>query len=126
MYGNIFHQVTRKERVARYLKKKERRTYEKTVRYASRKAYAESRPRVKGRFVKTLGIDKDEQVKQGTPETATVDGEGNGNGNDDDDDNDVSEDKTEEGFLFEDGNKDTNDKDNNNNDNINASSKEAG
>jgi hypothetical protein len=26
--------------------------YEKTIRYASRKAYAESRPRIKGRFAK--------------------------------------------------------------------------
>ena len=42
----------RKEKVKRYLEKKKNRKFQKTVRYASRKAYAEVRPRVKGRFVK--------------------------------------------------------------------------
>ena len=34
----------------RYLEKRKRRTFEKTIRYESRKAYAEVRPRIKGRF----------------------------------------------------------------------------
>lgn len=34
----------------RYREKRKRRTFEKTIRYESRKAYAEVRPRVKGRF----------------------------------------------------------------------------
>lgn len=42
--------LTRQQRVARYLEKKKRRTFQKTIRYASRKAYAEVRPRIKGRF----------------------------------------------------------------------------
>ncbi len=33
--------MTRAERVARYLEKRKRRKFEKTIRYASRKAYAE-------------------------------------------------------------------------------------
>ena len=42
----------REARVLRYKEKRKNRKFDKTIRYASRKAYAESRPRVKGRFVK--------------------------------------------------------------------------
>lgn len=42
--------MSREERVARYREKRKRRTFEKTIRYESRKAYAEVRPRIKGRF----------------------------------------------------------------------------
>lgn len=44
-------ELTRAERVARYLEKRARRNFKKTIRYQSRKAYAEIRPRIKGRFV---------------------------------------------------------------------------
>jgi zinc finger protein CONSTANS len=44
--------LTREQRVMRYREKRKRRTFEKTIRYASRKAYAEVRPRIKGRFAK--------------------------------------------------------------------------
>ena len=45
----------RKEKVRRYLEKKKRRKSDgkKTVRYVSRQRYAEARPRVRGRFVKS-------------------------------------------------------------------------
>ena len=36
--------------LCRYREKRKRRTFEKTIRYESRKAYAEVRPRIKGRF----------------------------------------------------------------------------
>lgn len=42
----------RKVRLARYREKKKNRQFKKTIRYASRKAYAEVRPRVKGRFAR--------------------------------------------------------------------------
>ncbi|KAK9815316.1 hypothetical protein WJX72_001572 [[Myrmecia] bisecta] len=42
--------MDRLARVARYREKRKRRTFEKTIRYQSRKAYAEVRPRIKGRF----------------------------------------------------------------------------
>eukprot|EP00198_Chlamydomonas_reinhardtii_P003563 XP_001692899.1 predicted protein [Chlamydomonas reinhardtii] len=42
----------RKKRVARYLEKKKNRRFGKTIRYAARKAYAEIRPRIKGRFAR--------------------------------------------------------------------------
>ncbi|WCJ25494.1 Zinc finger protein CONSTANS [Euphorbia peplus] len=42
----------REARVLRYREKKKTRKFEKTIRYASRKAYAETRPRIKGRFAK--------------------------------------------------------------------------
>eukprot|EP00898_Chlorokybus_atmophyticus_P006384 jgi/Chlat1/6747/Chrsp50S06442 len=44
--------MAREARVLRYKEKRKNRKFEKTIRYASRKAYAESRPRVKGRFAK--------------------------------------------------------------------------
>lgn len=44
--------VDREAKVMRYKEKRKRRRYEKQIRYASRKAYAEMRPRVKGRFAK--------------------------------------------------------------------------
>ncbi|CAA7398693.1 unnamed protein product [Spirodela intermedia] len=44
--------VDREARVMRYREKRRNRRFEKIIRYASRKAYAESRHRVKGRFVK--------------------------------------------------------------------------
>jgi hypothetical protein len=44
--------LTRAERVQRYREKRKNRKFEKTIRYASRKAYAEVRPRIKGRFAK--------------------------------------------------------------------------
>ncbi|KAK8658622.1 hypothetical protein V6N13_036825 [Hibiscus sabdariffa] len=43
--------MEREARVLRYREKKTRK-FEKTIRYASRKAYAEMRPRIKGRFAK--------------------------------------------------------------------------
>lgn len=42
--------MTREQRVARYREKRKNRKFQKTIRYASRKAYAEVRPRIKGRF----------------------------------------------------------------------------
>jgi hypothetical protein len=41
----------------RYKEKRQKRKFEKTIRYASRKAYAESRPRIKGRFAKRTDSD---------------------------------------------------------------------
>ncbi|XP_020263531.1 zinc finger protein CONSTANS-LIKE 4-like [Asparagus officinalis] len=43
----------REAKVLRYKEKRKKRKYEKQIRYASRKAYAEMRPRIKGRFAKT-------------------------------------------------------------------------
>ncbi|KVH92606.1 CCT domain-containing protein [Cynara cardunculus var. scolymus] len=49
--------IDRKARVLRYREKKKTRKFEKTIRYASRKAYAEKRPRIKGRFAKRTNDD---------------------------------------------------------------------
>lgn len=46
--------MDREARVLRYREKKKMRKFEKTIRYASRKAYAETRPRIKGRFAKRI------------------------------------------------------------------------
>ncbi|KAL4437401.1 hypothetical protein ABPG75_004540 [Micractinium tetrahymenae] len=42
---------TRADKLARYRAKRERRRFQKTVRYECRKHYADLRPRIKGRFV---------------------------------------------------------------------------
>lgn len=42
--------INRRERIQLYREKRKNRKFEKTIRYASRKAYAEVRPRIKGRF----------------------------------------------------------------------------
>ncbi|XP_073146677.1 zinc finger protein CONSTANS-LIKE 5-like [Henckelia pumila] len=44
--------LDREARVLRYREKRKNRRFQKTIRYASRKAYAETRPRIKGRFAK--------------------------------------------------------------------------
>ncbi|CAN6288789.1 unnamed protein product [Urochloa humidicola] len=49
--------VDREAKVMRYKEKRKRRRYEKQIRYASRKAYAEMRPRVKGRFAKVPDVE---------------------------------------------------------------------
>lgn len=49
--------LTREERVARYREKRLTRKFQKTIRYASRKAYAEVRPRIKGRFAKREEVE---------------------------------------------------------------------
>ncbi|KAJ6805166.1 putative zinc finger protein CONSTANS-LIKE 3 [Iris pallida] len=50
--GRSSSEMDRAARVMRYREKRKNRRFEKTIRYASRKAYAETRPRVKGRFAK--------------------------------------------------------------------------
>ncbi|XP_019176607.1 PREDICTED: zinc finger protein CONSTANS-LIKE 4-like [Ipomoea nil] len=51
--------LDREARVLRYREKRKNRKFEKTIRYASRKAYAETRPRIKGRFAKRADADVD-------------------------------------------------------------------
>nr|BAS25699.1 gentian CONSTANS-like5 homolog [Gentiana triflora] len=58
--GNQATQLTgmdREARVLRYREKRKNRRFQKTIRYASRKAYAETRPRIKGRFAKRSDVD---------------------------------------------------------------------
>ncbi|CAN6163238.1 unnamed protein product [Urochloa humidicola] len=50
---------SREARLMRYREKRKNRRFEKTIRYASRKAYAETRPRIKGRFAKRTDNDAD-------------------------------------------------------------------
>ncbi|KFK25823.1 hypothetical protein AALP_AA8G166000 [Arabis alpina] len=53
----VLSPMDREARVLRYREKKKTRKFEKTIRYASRKAYAETRPRIKGRFAKRKEVD---------------------------------------------------------------------
>nr|BAI59733.1 Heading date1 [Oryza sativa] len=50
-----FSSMDREARVLRYREKKARK-FEKTIRYETRKAYAEARPRIKGRFAKRSDV----------------------------------------------------------------------
>lgn len=52
-----FNAMDREARVLRYREKRKSRKFQKTIRYASRKAYAETRPRIKGRFAKKSDVD---------------------------------------------------------------------
>nr|ADQ27229.1 CONSTANS-like protein [Cymbidium ensifolium] len=51
--------MDREARVMRYREKRKNRRFEKTIRYASRKAYAETRPRIKGRFAKRTEVESE-------------------------------------------------------------------
>lgn len=55
--GQVDPSMEREAKIMRYKEKRKKRRYEKQVRYESRKAYAEMRPRVKGRFAKTLAAN---------------------------------------------------------------------
>ncbi|CAN6277739.1 unnamed protein product [Urochloa humidicola] len=66
---------SREARLMRYREKRKNRRFEKTIRYASRKAYAESRPRVKGRFAKRADdndADADAEAAAGHDDFAAV------------------------------------------------------
>jgi len=56
--------IDRKARVLRYREKRKNRKFQKTIRYASRKAYAETRPRIKGRFAKRTETDETSGIDQ--------------------------------------------------------------
>ena len=70
----------------RYREKRKRRTFEKTIRYESRKAYAEVRPRIKGRFAtkdevvamkaEAAALEKGAAVMKGGPATGAAVGKG--------------------------------------------------
>ncbi|XP_071737300.1 zinc finger protein CONSTANS-LIKE 3-like [Rutidosis leptorrhynchoides] len=60
----------REARVLRYKEKRKNRKFEKTIRYASRKAYAETRPRIKGRFAKRTEIDVEADDSLISPESS--------------------------------------------------------
>lgn len=66
--GGPVETMAREARVMRYKEKRKNRKFEKTIRYASRKAYAESRPRIKGRFAKRTASDV-EQMYSMVPDT---------------------------------------------------------
>ncbi|KAH0671182.1 hypothetical protein KY285_025404 [Solanum tuberosum] len=59
---NAISGLDREARVMRYREKRKNRKFEKTIQYASRKAYAETRPRIKGRFAKRTEIEIDSLI----------------------------------------------------------------
>ncbi|GJM85498.1 hypothetical protein PR202_ga01951 [Eleusine coracana subsp. coracana] len=66
----------REARLMRYREKRKNRRFDKTIRYASRKAYAETRPRIKGRFAKrcsSAAEDDNDAVSAAAP-AASSDG----------------------------------------------------
>ena len=60
--------MAREARVMRYKEKRKNRKFEKTIRYASRKAYAEKRPRIKGRFAKRTEVEVDSHIFDVVPD----------------------------------------------------------
>ncbi|KAH0758962.1 hypothetical protein KY290_022455 [Solanum tuberosum] len=59
---NAVSGLNKKARVMRYREKRKYRKFEKTIRYSSREAYAETRPRIKGRFAKRTEIEIDSLI----------------------------------------------------------------
>lgn len=57
----------REARLMRYREKRKNRRFHKTIRYASRKAYAETRPRIKGRFAKRTTDAEDDALEHDGP-----------------------------------------------------------
>ena len=57
--ANLAVALDREVRVMRYREKRKNRKFERKIWYASRKAYAETRPRIKGRFAKRVEMDAD-------------------------------------------------------------------
>merc|ERR1711981_65658 len=57
-FTHIEKKAHRMSRIKRYKEKRLQRRFDKTIRYASRKAYAEIRPRIKGRFVKACDLEE--------------------------------------------------------------------
>jgi hypothetical protein len=56
----IYLPAARKERIARFHEKRARRIWRKRIKYDCRKKLADSRPRIKGRFVKRSDMDEGE------------------------------------------------------------------
>ncbi|GJX18687.1 putative transcription factor C2C2-CO-like family protein [Tanacetum coccineum] len=52
-----FPTMSRQDRILRYFEKKKARKYEKKIKYSSRKTYAQTRPRIRGRFAKSSQTD---------------------------------------------------------------------
>ncbi|KAK3234181.1 hypothetical protein CYMTET_55555 [Cymbomonas tetramitiformis] len=63
LYVGTSQPLCREARLLRYKEKRKNRKFEKTIRYAARAAYAESRPRVKGRFAKRDNESDDSPVE---------------------------------------------------------------
>jgi len=59
---NAVSDLDREAWVMRYREKRKYRKFEKTIRYSSREAYAETRPRIKGRFAKRTEIEIDSLI----------------------------------------------------------------
>lgn len=71
-YTGAAARTDRQARVMRYREKRKSRRFEKMIRYASRKAYAESRPRIKGRFAKRDEVEMEVAAAAAAAEFALV------------------------------------------------------
>jgi hypothetical protein len=49
--------MSRQDRILRYFEKKKARKYEKKIKYSTRKTYAQTRPRIRGRFARSSQTD---------------------------------------------------------------------
>lgn len=83
----IYSLEQRKAKIQKYIEKKKRRVWSKKIKYDVRKNFADSRVRVKGRFVR-----KEDEASKLTNNTTTSEAEGSVNGDAHEDTNDGDED----------------------------------
>ena len=58
----IYLPAARKARIAKFHSKRKMRIWRKRIKYDCRKKLADSRPRIKGRFVKRSNMDDDDEI----------------------------------------------------------------
>ncbi|OAY30196.1 uncharacterized protein LOC110600443 [Manihot esculenta] len=76
----------RKDRILRYLKKRNQRNFNKTIKYACRKTLADRRVRVRGRFARNNELCEDEKIDNPLQEKESYSNDTLEMKNDDDDD----------------------------------------
>ena len=96
-YVGIYSPEDRRVRIERFWEKKKRRVWAKKVKYDVRKNFADSRIRVKGRFVKKVEEDAVVGLSSSSVGYSAVENDQLNDDDDDDDDDQLNDDDGEDG-----------------------------